>query len=232
MSTNIKQVIIAASAACLVTFGANAATFDIDDGSINADTIPGSAQNFSPENNVLEALAGLPSDLGGFYGATVTLDEASIITVDVFGAEAAATNTFSITGDLGTQSYTHDGSPFLQVATDLSSPLASFGINAGAGALDFSFNSVFFGPEITVANGSNPDTNTGPNFFASFGPGAEADTTGTSLWLFFDDNGIAGDNHDDLVVRLTISTVPLPASFLLLGGSLVGLTAMRRRRRS
>ncbi len=234
----MKKLLSVAGIACFIGFGANAASLSIDDGSITAGNIPGdpTAEDFSPNNNVLDTL-GIASPLGGYFGATVSASQATIIRVEVFGAEAAASNTFSITGMGGTESYNHDGTPWVQIAPDLASPLAVFDVVVGAGDLDFEFNTQYidfsttpFTPvDVTVANGANPNTNTGENFFATFGPGADTDTTGSSLWLFFDDNGTQGDNHDDLVVR--ISTVPLPASMLLLGGALGGLGLMRRRRK-
>ena len=81
---------------------------------------------------------------------------------------------------------------------------------------------------VPVANGDNVANGTGPNFFASFGDD-EQTTGGNGLWLFFDDSGQANDNHDDLVVRLSI--VPLPAGMLLLLTGMGGLGAVGARRR-
>ena len=99
------------------------------------------------------------------------------------------------------------------------------------GLLDFIFQIVFSDgvEDAIIANGANPaNDGTGPNFFASFGD--DEQTIGsTGLWLFFDDAGQEFDNHDDLVVRLSI--VPLPAGMLLLLTGMGGLGAVGARRR-
>lgn len=55
----------------------------------------------------------------------------------------------------------------------------------------------------------------------------------TRFYLGLDDDGNSSDdNHDDIIVRVEASIVPLPASGLLLLGGLGGLAFMRRRKTS
>ena len=139
------------------------------------------------------------------------------------GYEAGAENSFTLGGN------SVNGGGGADYGT-LTSPLDAFNVATLAGTLEFIFESDLGGGR-DVENGSDNDG--AWNFFASFGPGMEDATSGTVLWLFFDDaGGIApgdiDDNHDDLVVR--ISVVPLPAGAVLLLTGLGGLAIARRRR--
>ena len=72
----------------------------------------------------------------------------------------------------------------------------------------------------------------GPNFFASCNPfGTSAGSGGRScstLYLFLDDGGAGpDDNHDDFLVRMTLTSVPEPTTIGLLG---LGLLVLGRRR--
>lgn len=167
--------------------------------------------------------------LGGFFNAQLT-GSAPAYRFEYFGAEAGATNTFTV----GSKSFVHDpGSTNTLSASVLDTIIAS--------TLDFTIGTTQSGaaPNPVVNNDDGTGNNDGgddplttdvetnfTNFFVTFGD--DSTKSGDVVWVFFDDSGASDDdNHDDMVVR--ISAVPLPAGVLLLGLGLGGLAAYRRR---
>jgi hypothetical protein len=166
---------------------------------------------------------------GGYYGAALYLlagINGANLTFTYLGNEAGYPNEFWFQG---TKLFTAGADGF-----NAAGPTTVIN-NVASGLLDFFFRS----PEGDAANGSNPDDglgmgNVGPNFFVSFDNG-ELSTSGTSLVLWFDDNGANNDdNHDDMAIRVSIANgvaaVPVPAAGFLLIGALGGLAALRRRK--
>jgi hypothetical protein len=197
-----------------------------------AGTIPGGATNEFISMGLFPG-----PQIGGFYGSQVSVENSgsSLLTIDFFGAEAGFVNKFLLALSV---IFTHPGGTI--IAPSLASPLGTFATTSFAtGLLPFSFstNSDSGG----VANGANPDDSgglaIGPNFFASCDPfgasnGSFAETC-SSLYVFLDDGGAGpDDNHDDFLVRMTISEVPEPGTWILLGCGLIGLGALKRRQRS
>lgn len=180
----------------------------------------------------------LPGDdtLNGYFGANLYLTGGSAdIAVTFLGSEAGFNNYFNFMGGIpglttfftgGNDPGTGDfGNPVTQIVEDVSAGLLSFwfGVNGNVNS---------------VENGSNPENVLGlANFFVSFVPDPNS-TSGQSVLILFDDAGGGNeDNHDDMVIQLTIvggdgyiAPVPLPAGGLLLIGALGGLALIRRRK--
>ncbi len=181
--------------------------------------------------------------IGGYYGANLALvggDGTTTIQLDYYGAEAGYKNEFYFGG--GTYQFKHTGGH--DYSGDSSGPdiIATSSIaNVANGLLDFSFLVPDTGK--SVVNGANP-ANVGntPNFFTSFDPDSASPggpMCGQAVWLFLDDGGAGNDdNHDDMLVRLSIagggefSSVPEPATMMLFGLGLLSLAGVSRRRKN
>lgn len=211
----MKSILTALALSTALAVPATAATLSLSGGA--SGVIPGG----SATNEALGPL-GLSNPLSGWYGSQVYLTGKANVTFTRLGSEAGYQN--KITYGANSLVDPAGGSAFNPLGFD------SFSVtDVLAGLLGFSFHTS--GGNLTVANGSNPDNSTwGINFFASFVGDATA-KSGKSLYLFFDDDGANNDdNHDDLVVRVDVAAVPLPAAGLLFAGALGGLAAIRRRK--
>lgn len=172
--------------------------------------------------------------IGGYYGASLYLISSGAVDVqiDFLGAEAGYKNQFNFNN---AQLFAHNGGK--QIASNLSTPLATTTLQVNPGLLNFSFD--YNNDAGSVLNGANPDDSTGtvgPNFFLTFNPFALSPQpmSGQVVYLFLDDGGANNDdNHDDFLVRLTVTngkfSVPEPTTLLLLGLGLAGLAATRKR---
>lgn len=222
---------ILAASACAVAMTAGAASAATTYGYIPG----GSANNEALDHFDLGTGVDGSRELGGWYGAQLYLiGGPTTIEVEIMGYEAGFTNKFSFGGDsFSSGGGTNFGSLDMWSVANVASGLLgfSFGTDGGGGS-----------GAGTVANGANPNNNgtafPGINFFVSFVNDSKA-SSGQAVYLFFDDDGAnIDDNHDDLVVKLSINKgsigiapIPVPAAGLLLVGALGGLAALRQRKR-
>jgi hypothetical protein len=151
-------------------------------------------------------------DLKAFYDAGtypgLSLSGPAQITVEFIGKEAGAVNTaFSVGG----------GSI---LNTDAIGTMYSFFQDVG-GTLNFSFASGLG----SIAGSEGFSGGAGVAF--SFCDAC------TLVYAYFDDSGAGEDRDwDDMVVKITVDAVPVPAAGFMLLGGLGGLAALRRRRKT
>jgi hypothetical protein len=144
-----------------------------------------------------------PAIAGGVGG--LQLDTGAKLTFEYLGKEAGFSNTFDFGGDL--------------FNTDTSAVGDSVQANALAGIIPFLFHT----SALTAQNGG-PVAAGISIAFADLGDG--------SFLAMFNDGGGGDFDFDDLVVRVSVSAVPLPAAAWLLISAILGLVSFSRVRRS
>jgi len=166
--------------------------------------------------------AGLTEDLKVFDGLApgpgVSIDGEAYVTVTFLGKEAGAHNTaFSMAGGSVTNHDAIGSSYTVKLGAAGVSTVLDFGFMSSIGSIaqnDGTFFAPFVGAEPSLA-------------FSKVYDG------GSSMFAFFDDSGGRRDrDFDDMVVRIDVASVPLPAGLLLMGTGLAGFGAMRRRKKS
>lgn len=208
MTHPFKTLLLAGALAVGGAAAAGAATLSIDGG------VGGVLPNyFDP----------LPS--GGAYGpgdaitifdgesaGGLKVDTESMATVTVVGYEAGFKNEyiFSALGSLFNK---------LDVGESLTGWIAS-------GFVPFSFKTYGTDPNAEIANGGSRTLGSEVRFALS-----AIFNEGKSVYAYFDDSGAGNDSDfDDMVVRIDVAPVPLPAGGVLLLTALGGLAAARRRK--
>lgn len=144
----------------------------------------------------------------GDAGFGLTLSSVATLKFEFLGSEAGFNNTFDLGG---------------QIFSTVSSAVGdSASVLAAGGLIPFIFQ--------TSGNGGLSATNGGP--IAAGISIAFADLGDGSFLAMFNDGGGGDFDFDDLVVRVSVSAVPLPAAAWLLISAILGLVSFSRVRRS
>jgi len=178
----------------------------------------------------------------GWYNANLYATADVNLTYEYLGFEAGWTNAFVVGTDQVFWNYDFGGNlasiDYVDTATSSAGPdsLLKFafqileggndGGNAGYGVVN-GLNVAPYGVEIASGHPYSA-----PNFFLGYVPDSP-----NSVYITLDDGGgqhwrsnsLADDNHDDLVIKVTATAVPEPATLLLLGSGLVGIGAFRKK---
>jgi hypothetical protein len=224
-SATFRNLLLAGVAAAGVAFAA------ADAQAQNISTFPSGGIGTTPAINDVFGIR------EGIFGGNLFLISTIVpvnATIELIGFESGATNTFNING----------GAPEFTVGPGqngtIGSPIGTtVNVVLNPGLLQFAFTTSLGGG---VINGLNvlPATDL-PNFFVSFGATGDSTINGITtsigpvLLIAFDDGGAGpDDNHDDLVIRLTLTPigVPEPATLAMFGMGLLGLGLASRRRKA
>jgi hypothetical protein len=208
---------LAALGALLVAGAANAGFVIVNNGGEPITTVSPIPTNNDFRSQLIAA--GVTQfNLGGVLSLTPGPQGAQNYAIDVavFASEAGIANQFT----MGAVSFTAPGNLAWQ-QRNIGTVLAPAG-----GVLPFELCATSISRCLT--NAQNDNTRFGSD--QSIGMWVSED--GNTAWLLWDDSGASfDDNHDDLIVRLTYR-VPEPATLGLLGLGLLGVGAVRRKRRA
>jgi hypothetical protein len=153
-------------------------------------------------------------------GSQLSVDQAGSVTFTYIAAESGYTNSFNLSSGASmtehNEAFKFDG-------------YNSLTINVTAGEiLNFNFTSLGIGALSPVDNFTDKNLQ---------GLGIFTKGSGSShqqLILGYDDQWITpdDDNHDDMMIRVDFSPVPVPAALWLFGSGLLGLVGIARRKKA
>ncbi len=224
----LKCGTVAAAAIFALSTAVSAATLSVIGGSQT--TLP---NNF--DAGMMSGPAPLPAvgdpitDYSGadpFAGGTegLYIDSTTNLTFTYMGKEAAATNTASQFG-IGGQSLSNKGAVGSSITVWQTGPgFVNFVFTTLEGLFEDINGNSTTGESLSIANGIGSAF---AGLHIAFG---NVFNNGQSVLVFFGD-GRGDSDFDDMVVRIDVTAVPLPAAGLLLLGALGGLGAVRSRRK-
>jgi len=147
--------------------------------------------------------------------ASFTLSGPARLTFTSVGAESGFVNSFAATG--------------AGVLLETEGSVSNF-LTGGFASITGIFSGGLLDALLSFSNGLGFMPGPGTTEFGVFTSGG---LNNSVFFLAFDDGqgSSADDNHDDLIVRVNVAAVPIPAAGFLLIGALGGLAALRRRRK-
>ncbi len=230
--TMTSMAALAVAAGLFASAAQAAPMFQLMGGGDAAD--PGNAFNFviGTTGVIRESQPGTP--------ATLHLPTAANIRIEYIGKEAINENNVfnwgalsggSLISSTGPSSPSTIGDTLNIWPASLANLAAPVTVSAAAGLLPFNF---FVGATgVTVENGHAGPANADAGYFFSAALGNDLTMGGMYriAYLLLADGGGGGDNdHDDMIMRLTITQAPEPGTLAVLGATLAGLGFARRRK--
>jgi PEP-CTERM motif len=207
----MKKLLLAASALVMGLPSAANAAVDV--------TVNFGATNPIPANNDFQALlAGLGLTKFATTGASLILNSAAVITFEFLGTESGFSDTF-MTSNIN---FTENTSFQNNFAAPINMGATAFTAGSLAGLLNF------------TSAGGIPATVNQDGFGIFLGPNQVSGQNFTTFYFGYDDQiNNQDDNHDDFIVKATVSgPVPEPATWAMFvsGFGLIGWSIRRRRR--